>query len=147
MFFITTNCPCSKVDAATLLPFTVIDLSKLSCAGYLTFLLLFSPSSHAKFPGNVLALSSEGLSGRPLLESRPSPPLHSWRTSPLLLGCRLLGYSLSTPQSLVKCPASSALHSVWWQSFRLFTPVSCLLLVHPGSLLPLDFPLCSFRCF
>lgn len=63
------------MDAATLLPFTVIDLSKFPFAGHLTFLLLFSPSSHAKFPGNVLALSSEGLSVRPLLASRPSPPL------------------------------------------------------------------------
>lgn len=78
--FITANCPCSKVDTVRLLPVTVIDLSKFSFPGYLTFLLLFPfPSSHAKFPANVLALSSEGLSGRPLSESQPSPPLHSWR--------------------------------------------------------------------
>lgn len=118
--FITANCPCSKVDAVRLLPVTALDLSKFSFTGYLTFLFFFPfPSSHAKFPANVIALSSEGLSGRPLSESQSSPPLHSWRTFfffPLLdidFWLQSLCPSITCTMSSFLCPSQFLMAELW----------------------------------
>jgi hypothetical protein len=142
--FITANCPCSKVDTVRLLPVTVIDLSKFSFPGYLTFLLLFPfPSSHAKFPANVLALSSEGLSGRPLSESQPSPPLHSWRLFFSTLKYRLL---VTVPPPLnhlynVLLPLPFTVSDDRASDLSHLFLVSCLFA--PSALCLLPFSLCS----